>query len=58
MGNFAFSMGFGLRLSLIQLPLRLYLAKRFCFDDQGNVLWGNGSISGMDLVFSITQPLN
>ncbi|MCF7939671.1 MAG: outer membrane protein assembly factor BamA [Spirochaetales bacterium] len=53
--NFLFSVGGGLRFSIPQFPIRLYLAKRFRFDN-GQFEWvqGDGIFGDMDLDFVIS----
>lgn len=56
-----FTIGSGIRFVIPQFPVRLYLAKRFQFDENGNVEWqtgnlfsgGGGEGRGLDLVFTI-----
>ncbi|MBN1518723.1 MAG: outer membrane protein assembly factor BamA [Spirochaetales bacterium] len=55
-GNFAFSLGFGLRFAIPQFPFRIYMAKRFYVDPSGSLEWANPG-GGLDFVLSITQPL-
>lgn len=57
-----FGFGTGLRLSIPQLPLRLYLAKRFKIDDNGQIEWQDGNLfpgepgkgGGIDFVLAIS----
>jgi outer membrane protein insertion porin family len=53
--NVAMSLGFGFRFAIQQFPFRFYFARRFVFDGSQPV-WK--TTSGLDLVISITQPLN
>ncbi len=43
-----FGFGAGLRLTIPSLPLRLYLGKRFDFDNDGNIQWQKGNIGAVD----------
>ena len=49
------SFGFGFRLQLAMLPIRLYFAKRFRFDEKNNVDWEGSSkfFKGWETVFSV-----
>lgn len=49
------SFGFGFRLQLAMLPIRLYFARRFEYDESGNVSWPNGTdfFKGWETVFSV-----
>jgi outer membrane protein insertion porin family len=60
--DWQFTIGTGIRFVIPQFPIRLYLAKRFQFDEDGNVEWQTGNLfndgdpnsgKGMDLVFTI-----
>ncbi len=59
--DFRFGMGFGIRFTIPQFPIRLYLAKRFRFDSAGNWQWQDGQLFpdslGLDFVFSIGSQL-
>ena len=58
--NVLFSLGGGIRFTIPQFPIRLYLAKRFTLDDTG-VRWQQGDYfnwnetptGGLDFVFAI-----
>ncbi len=55
--DFLFSTGFGLRFTIPQFPIRLYLARRFTIDD-GDVQWEDSTGPfGFDFVFSIGTEL-
>lgn len=63
LNNFKFSFGAGLRFTIPQFPIRLYIAKRFQVEN-GQVQWEQGSLfnngsptGGVDLVFSIGTGL-
>jgi outer membrane protein insertion porin family len=55
-----FSLGAGIRFTIPQFPIRLYLAKRFTIEDSG-VQWREGAYfnwadrpnGGLDFVFAI-----
>ena len=59
--NMRFGFGWGLRFTIPQFPLRLYLAKRFRILSNGTVEWQTGALfnadntpgAGLDLVLSI-----
>jgi len=58
--DWKFTIGSGIRFVIPQFPIRLYLAKRFEIDENGNVDWQTGNLfsggdegRGLDLVFSI-----
>jgi outer membrane protein insertion porin family len=60
--DWRFSIGTGIRFVIPQFPIRLYLARRFEFDEDGNVEWQTGNLfnggdpdsgQGVDLVFTI-----
>ncbi len=60
--DWQFTVGTGIRFVIPQFPIRLYLAKRFQFDENGNVEWQTGNLfndgdltsgKGLDLVFTI-----
>jgi outer membrane protein insertion porin family len=53
--NLAISAGFGFRFSIMQFPFKFYFAKRFVFDGSDLI---DKTGQGMDIVISITQPLN
>jgi outer membrane protein insertion porin family len=63
--NYLFSYGAGIRFTIPNLPLGLYLTKLFKLDSEGNVLWEGGPIfgdpndetSGMRLVLTINMDL-
>ena len=62
--NMLFSWGAGVRFTIPQFPIRLYLAKRFRIED-GAVQWQTGTLfnpdneqgQGMEFVFSIGTEL-
>lgn len=58
--DWMFTIGTGIRFVIPQFPIRLYLAKRFSIDENGEVEWETGNLfsgdeegRGLDLVFSI-----
>ncbi|HPH01623.1 MAG TPA: outer membrane protein assembly factor BamA [Spirochaetota bacterium] len=53
--DFKHSFGFGFRLQIAVLPIRLYFAKKFEYDDAGHVNWigGSGAFDGWETVFSV-----
>ncbi len=55
--DFLFGYGAGIRFSIPQFPIRLYMAKRFRIDEAGNVEMQTGPLFrdtlGLDFVFSI-----
>lgn len=60
--DWQFTIGTGIRFVIPQFPIRLYLAKRFKYDESGNVEWQTGNLfndgdpnsgKGLDLVFTI-----
>ena len=55
--DFLFGYGAGIRFSIPQFPIRLYMAKRFRIDETGNVEMKTGPLFrdtlGLDFVFSI-----
>jgi outer membrane protein insertion porin family len=63
--NMLFSMGAGLRFTIPQFPIRVYLAKRFRINADGSFAWQQGSLfnyndtatGGLDFVFSIGSDL-
>lgn len=63
--NYYFSYGAGIRFTIPNLPLGLYLTKLFKLDSDGNILWEGGPIfgdpnddtSGMRLVLTINMDL-
>ncbi|MFW5684913.1 MAG: outer membrane protein assembly factor BamA [Spirochaetota bacterium] len=63
--NMLFSMGAGIRFTIPQFPIRLYLAKRFRFDESGSIQWQRGDLfnfgetdtGGLDFVFAIGADL-
>ncbi|OHD19536.1 MAG: outer membrane protein assembly factor BamA [Spirochaetes bacterium GWD1_61_31] len=57
LNNIAFSFGFGLRFTLQQLPLRLYLAKPFYYNSQSAQLQFVDP-DNWEFVLSFSQPLN
>ncbi|TVQ27000.1 MAG: outer membrane protein assembly factor BamA [Spirochaetaceae bacterium] len=60
-----FSIGTGLRFTIPQFPIRIYLAKRFRFDENNQIEWQQGSLfnrdgrptGGLDFVFAIGGDL-
>jgi len=56
-----FGFGTGLRLAIPQLPISLFLAKRFEISDSGSLVWQDGNLfpgedgegKGIDLIFAI-----
>jgi outer membrane protein insertion porin family len=63
--NMLFGFGAGIRFTIPQFPIRLYLAKRFRFDETGAIQWQQGSLfnyndtptGGLDFVFAIGADL-
>lgn len=60
--DWQFTIGSGIRFVIPQFPIRLYLAKRFAFDENGDIEWQTGNLfnrgepdsgRGLDLVFTI-----
>lgn len=60
--DWQFSAGTGIRFVIPQFPIRLYLAKRWQYDENGNIEWQTGNLfnggdldsgRGLDLVFTI-----
>ncbi len=59
--HWKFSVGSGIRFVIPQFPIRLYLAKRFKYDANGDIEWQTGNLfnngfedgRGLDLVFTI-----
>lgn len=60
--DWQFSVGTGIRFVIPQFPIRLYLAKRFQYDENGEIDWQTGNLfnggdltsgQGLDLVFTI-----
>lgn len=60
--DWQFTLGTGIRFVIPQFPIRLYLAKRFVYDESGNIEWQTGNLfndgdadsgKGVDLVFTI-----
>jgi outer membrane protein insertion porin family len=60
--DWQFSVGTGVRFVIPQFPIRLYLAKRFAYDENGDIEWQTGNLfnngdlnsgRGIDLVFTI-----
>lgn len=49
------SFGIGFRLQLAMLPIRLYFARRFEYDESGRISWPNGTnfFKGFETVFSV-----
>jgi outer membrane protein insertion porin family len=53
--------GTGIRFTIPQFPIRLYLAKRFSFSETGQIEWQRGDVfnfndsptGGLDFVFAI-----
>ena len=63
--NMLFGFGAGLRFTIPQFPIRLYLGKRFRIDGDGSVLWQKGTLfngddtptGGLDFIFAIGADL-
>jgi outer membrane protein insertion porin family len=63
--NMLFTIGGGLRFTIPQFPIRLYLTKRFRIDETGAVEWQEGGLfnfrdrpgGGLDFVFAIGADL-
>lgn len=63
--NMLFTLGAGLRFTIPQFPIRLYLTKRFRLDETGAVDWQEGRLfnfrdrpdGGLDFVFAIGADL-
>lgn len=63
--NMMFGLGAGLRFTIPQFPIRVYLAKRFAIDAQGRLDMQQGTLfnyndsptGGLDFVFSIGPGL-
>ncbi|MFP4113230.1 MAG: outer membrane protein assembly factor BamA [Spirochaetota bacterium] len=67
--NMLFGFGGGIRFTIPQFPIRLYLAKRFRFNDSGEIEWQEGDLfrfgdtdapnyaGGLDFVFAIGTDL-
>lgn len=63
--NMLFTVGTGIRFTIPQFPIRLYLAKRFRFDENGAIQWQRGNVfnfgdtntGGLDFVFAIGADL-
>lgn len=60
LSDWQFTVGTGLRFVIPQFPIRLYLAKRFEFAEDGSIEWQPGNLfgsgegtGGLDLVFTI-----
>mgnify|MGYP006276101607 CR=1 FL=1 len=62
LSDWQFSVGTGIRFVIPQFPIRLYLAKRFEYDQNGDIEWQTGNLfnggdsdsgRGVDLVFTI-----
>lgn len=61
LSDWLFTIGTGIRFTIPQFPIRLYLAKRFTVDESGNIDWARGNLAGansapdagLDLVFTI-----
>jgi len=60
--DWQFTIGSGIRFVIPQFPIRLYLARRFTYDQNGNLEWQTGNLfnggdpdsgRGLDLVFTI-----
>lgn len=47
-GDWMCGFGAGLRLAMQQLPLRLYLGKRFSVENDGSIEWQKGNLFGSD----------
>lgn len=55
LGNFAFSAGVGFRFLILQFPFRIYLAKRFVYDD---AVGFKAASDQWDFVLSVTTSLD
>lgn len=63
--NMLFTVGTGIRFTIPQFPIRLYLAKRFRFNEAGQIEWQRGDVfnfddsptGGLDFVFAIGADL-
>ena len=61
LSDMLFGFGAGLRFTIPQFPIRVYLAKRFRFDETGQIEWQQGELfngdnssdGGLDFVFAI-----
>jgi len=53
--EFKHSLGFGFRLQMAMLPIRIYFAKKFDYDSSGNIQWAGGDrfFKGWETVFSV-----
>ncbi len=53
--EFKHSLGFGFRLQMAMLPIRIYFAKKFDYDDTGKIRWAgdNRFFKGWETVFSV-----
>jgi outer membrane protein insertion porin family len=60
-----YTIGSGFRFTIPQFPIQVYLAKRFTYDESGNLEWQPGSLfnrdgtetGGLDFVFAIGGDL-
>lgn len=46
--QYQYTIGTGFRFVMRQFPIRIYVAKRFSFDEAGEVSWQTGNLSGSD----------
>lgn len=46
--QYQFTVGTGFRFVMQQFPIRIYLAKRFAFDESGNITYKKGNLAGSD----------
>ena len=62
MQDWTYTIGAGFRFVIPQFPIRLYLGKRFRFDQNGDIAWQRGNLfrgsdpsgtDGLDLIFTI-----
>ena len=59
--QYQFTVGTGFRFVMQQFPIRIYVAKRFSFDEEGKASWQTGNLagsgaevgSGLDLIFTL-----
>lgn len=60
--DWTYTIGAGFRFVIPQFPIRLYLGKRFQFDENGDIAWQQGNLfsgsdpdstRGLDLIFTI-----
>lgn len=46
--EYRFTLGTGFRFVIPQFPIRIYLGKRFNFNDENELVWQTGNLSGTD----------